>query len=70
MVKGLAERFGVWPKLLLRDLRIWLLRWQRERLSWHATRDRDQVIAQALGGLARQAKANVPNQPQNPRTAW
>jgi len=27
------------------------------------------VIAQALGGLARQAKANVPNQPQNPRTA-
>jgi integrase len=31
----------------------------------HATRDRDQVIAKALGGLARQARS----QPQNPRTA-
>jgi hypothetical protein len=35
----------------------------------HATRDRDQVIAQALGGLARQARATMPNQPRNPRTA-
>ena len=32
----------------------------------HATGDRDQVIAKALGGLARQAQANTP---QNPRTA-
>jgi integrase len=32
----------------------------------HATRDRDQVIAKALGGLARQAQANTP---RNPRTA-
>ena len=35
----------------------------------HATKDRDQVIAKALGGLARQARANTPNQPRNPRTA-
>ena len=35
----------------------------------HATRDRDQVIAQALGGLARQAQANPRDQPGNPRTA-
>jgi len=35
----------------------------------HATSDRDQVIAQALGGLARQARATMPNQPRNPRTA-
>jgi integrase len=32
----------------------------------HATGDRDQMIAKALGGLARQAQANTP---QNPRTA-
>jgi integrase len=35
----------------------------------HATRDRDQVIAKALGGLARQARASTPNQPRKPRTA-
>ena len=35
----------------------------------HATRDRDQVIAKALGGLARQAQANGCNRPRNPRTA-
>jgi len=35
----------------------------------HATRDRDQVIANALGGLARQAQANGCNRPRNPRTA-
>jgi integrase len=35
----------------------------------HATRDRDQVIAKALGGLARQVRASARNQPWKPRTA-
>jgi hypothetical protein len=33
MVKESAERFSVRPKLLLWDLRVWLLRGQREWLA-------------------------------------